>query len=94
LHFRLYVVYKYLLIWVMDQPDHLETGGLYYPQALRAVFISLYVLELCMVGLFFLLKDADTGKMSTIGRISGIIMAVMIGITAGKCLICLPLPVF
>jgi hypothetical protein len=63
----------------MDQPDHLETGGLYYPQALRAIFISLYVLELVMTGLFFLLG----GGRALTGLICGSIMAAMIAITIG-----------
>jgi calcium permeable stress-gated cation channel len=95
--FLLYLVYKYLLVWVMDQPDHLETGmyiyswprtelifspgGLYYPRALRAIFVALYIMELCLVGLFFLLKGPD-GKISTVGIACGAIMAAVIGLTA------------
>jgi hypothetical protein len=67
----------------MDQPDYLETGGLYYPQALRAIFISLYVLELVMMGLFFLLRKADGNGMATTGTACGAIMAVMVGVTFG-----------
>jgi calcium permeable stress-gated cation channel len=67
----------------MDQPDYLETGGLYYPQALRAIFISLYVLELCMTGLFFLLTKPGGGRTTT-GLVCGAIMAAMIVVTIGK----------
>jgi calcium permeable stress-gated cation channel len=76
------MVYKYLIIWVMDQPDHLETGGLYYPRALRAVFVSLYIMELCMTGLFFLLTKPEGGR-STVGIACGVVMAVSIAATAG-----------
>jgi hypothetical protein len=65
----------------MDQPDYLETGGLYYVGGLRAVFMSLYVLELVMTGLFFLLKDSDN-KIAKIGLICGSIMAAMVVFTA------------
>ena len=31
------------LNWVADQPDHLETGGLFYIKALRTVFVAVYL---------------------------------------------------
>lgn len=39
----LYMAYKYQLNWVADQPDHLETGALFYIKAIRTVFVALYL---------------------------------------------------
>lgn len=36
-----------------------DTGGVLYPRALNQMFTGLYVMELCLVGLFFLVQDAD-----------------------------------
>jgi hypothetical protein len=69
----LYAAYKYLLYWVADQPDHLETGGLFYIKALRTVFVSLYLEEVCLAGLFFLSTD-QTGGRSTTGLACGALM--------------------
>jgi len=53
---RLYLTYKYMLIWVCEQPTHLETNGFYYPYALGAVFAGLYVEEVFLTALFILRK--------------------------------------
>jgi len=73
----LYAAYKYVLYWVADQPDYLETGGLFYIKALRTVFVSLYLEEICLAGLFFLSTDS-TGGRSTTGLACGAIMVSVI----------------
>lgn len=55
----LYASYKYLLYWCADQPDSLETGGLFYIKALRTVFVALYLEGICLAGLFFLSTDSS-----------------------------------
>ena len=35
-----------------------DTGGLLYPIAINQLFTGIYVMELCLVGLFFLVRDA------------------------------------
>ena len=69
----LFAAYKYSLYWCADQPDHLETGGQFYIKALRTVFVSLYLEEICLAGLFFLSTD-ETGGRSTSGLACGAIM--------------------
>jgi len=69
----LFAAYKYTLYWCADQPDHLETGGRFYIKALRTVFVSLYLEEICLAGLFFLSTD-QTGGRSTSGLACGAIM--------------------
>jgi hypothetical protein len=34
-----------------------DTGGLIFPRAMNQLFIALYVMEVCLVGLFFLAQD-------------------------------------
>lgn len=80
----LYAAYKYQLIWVADQPDHLETGGLFYLKAMRTVFVSLYLEGICLAGLFFLSTDASGGRAPS-GLACGAIMVSLF------CLIFLPI---
>lgn len=69
----LFAAYKYLLYWCVDQPDHMETGGLFYIKALRTVFVSLYLEGICLAGLFFLSSNAN-GKRTPSGLAAGVIM--------------------
>ena len=41
--FGLYMVYKYLFLWQLDEPASNDTGGLFYPKALQHVFVGLYI---------------------------------------------------
>jgi asparagine N-glycosylation enzyme membrane subunit Stt3 len=61
----MYAAYKYTMYWCADQPDMLETGGLFYIKALRTVFVSLYLEGVCLAGLFFLSTDASGGRTPT-----------------------------
>lgn len=51
-----YLVYKYIYIWVSQQPVAEDTGGLFFPKAITHVFVGLYLQELCLMALFFLKK--------------------------------------
>ncbi|EIN13115.1 DUF221-domain-containing protein [Punctularia strigosozonata HHB-11173 SS5] len=78
----LYATYKYLMMYIVDQSEELETGGMYYPRALGTVFVALYLLEACLSGLFFLSTDPTTGGRTLIGLIGGSVMAGTILFTA------------
>lgn len=52
-----WLVYRYNTLYVTK--FRFDTGGLLYPKAINQLFTGLYVMELCLVGLFFLVKDAD-----------------------------------
>ncbi len=69
----LFAAYKYTLGWCADQPDSLETGGLYYVKALRTVFVSLYLEGICLAGLLFLSTDQN-GDRTKSGLACGAIM--------------------
>lgn len=58
----LFAAYKYTLYWCADQPDYLETGGRFYVKALKTIFVSLYLEEICLAGLFFLSTDQNGGR--------------------------------
>ncbi|ORY30595.1 hypothetical protein BCR39DRAFT_529076 [Naematelia encephala] len=77
----MFAAYKYILFWCADQPDSLETGGLYYIKALRTVFVSLYLEGICLAGLFFLSRDQNN-KAAKSGLAGGAIMVVMIVLVA------------
>jgi hypothetical protein len=59
------MILMYTMYWCADQPDMLETGGLFYIKALRTVFVSLYLEGVCLAGLFFLSTDASGGRTPT-----------------------------
>lgn len=59
----------------MDLPP----SGLFYPTAIRQLFTGIYVMELCLSGLFFLVRDAED-KATCIAQ--AIIMIVVTGLTA------------
>lgn len=57
-----------------------DTGGLLFPKAINQLFTGLYVMELCLVGLFFLVRDQNDA-VACQGQ--AIIMIVVIVLTLG-----------
>ena len=53
------IVYKYLFIWVQDQPPQQDTGGAFFPKAITHVFVGMYVQEVALTALFFLVRDEN-----------------------------------
>lgn len=56
-----WVVYRYNLLFVNN--FRFDTGGILFPRAINQLFTGLYVMEICLVGLFFLVRDSD-GKVA------------------------------
>ena len=50
-----WVAYRYNTLYVTK--FSFDTGGLLYPTAINQLFTGLYVMELCLIGLFFLVRD-------------------------------------
>ncbi|RSH91201.1 hypothetical protein EHS25_009500 [Saitozyma podzolica] len=73
------LVYKYLFIWVYDQPPGSDTGGLFFPKAITHVFVGMYIQEVCLCALFFLARDENLNA-SSIPQ--AVLMIVLIVITA------------
>ncbi|CAE6446736.1 unnamed protein product [Rhizoctonia solani] len=72
-----YIAWKFLFLWVYDQPEPQETGGLYFPLIVSNLFVGLYIEQLCLAGLFFL--DAR----QTVSLVLGIFMVILLVITIG-----------
>ena len=59
--------------------SHMDTGGLVYPKAINQLFVGLYVMELYLIGLFFLVRD-ENGRVACTGQ--GLIMIIATFLTA------------
>lgn len=80
-----FAIITFTLFWIANRYNmlyvsrfKLDTGGLLYPRALNQTFVGLYFMELCLVGLFFLVRD-ENGKASCITQ--AIIMIVSMVLT-------------
>lgn len=56
-----FLLYKYLFLWVLEQPMSTDTGGLFFPKAIQHVFVGLYIQQICLAALFFLAKTYAEG---------------------------------
>jgi hypothetical protein len=81
-----FAIITFTLFWIANRYNmlyvsrfKLDTGGLLYPRALNQTFVGLYVMELCLIGLFFLVRDKQ-GNAACIPQ--AIIMIVSIFLTA------------
>jgi len=70
-------VYRYNTLYVTRFT--LDTGGLLFPNAINCTFVGVYVLEVALIGLFFLVRDAE-GNVACEGQAVGTI--VMLVLTA------------
>ena len=78
-----WIVYRYNTLYVTKFRH--DTGGLLFPKAINHLFTGLYVMELCLVGLFFLVQEADKDghAYGTPCKGQAIIMIVVLIFTAG-----------
>lgn len=82
----LFAIVNFSMLWCAHRYNMLyvtrfktDTGGVLYPRALNQMFTGLYVMELCLVGLFFLVQDTEGNGVC---YPQGIIMIVSIFLTA------------
>ncbi|CUS12182.1 unnamed protein product [Tuber aestivum] len=52
-----WMVYRYNLLYVHN--FRFDTGGLLFPRAVNQLFTGIYVMEICLIGLFFLVRDTE-----------------------------------
>ncbi|KAK9448960.1 uncharacterized protein V1518DRAFT_416805 [Limtongia smithiae] len=52
-----YISYRYQFIYCNYSP--IDSSGLYFPRAIHQLFTGVYVMELCLIGLFFLVRDEE-----------------------------------
>jgi len=76
--FLFFLMYKYLFLWVYEQPSTSDTGGLFFPKAIQHIFVGMYVQQLCLTALFFLARN-DNKKASAVPE--GVFMVILIVIT-------------
>ncbi|KAF4445916.1 hypothetical protein F53441_10387 [Fusarium austroafricanum] len=72
----LWFAQRYAMLYV-TRFEH-DTGGVLYPRAINQTFTGIYVMELCMAGLFFLVRDENKKSVCTT---HGIIMIVVLLLT-------------
>lgn len=82
----IFAIITFSLLWMANRYAMLyvnrftiDTGGVLYPQAINQTFTGLYVMELCLIGLFFLVRD-QYGEVACAPQ--AIIMIVAIFLTA------------
>ncbi|KAI1658537.1 DUF221-domain-containing protein [Daldinia decipiens] len=82
----IFAIITFSLLWMANRYSMIyvnrftsDTGGVLYPQAINQTFTGLYVMELCLVGLFFLVRD-ENGEVACAPQ--AIIMIVSIFLTA------------
>ncbi|KAL1745478.1 hypothetical protein HDZ31DRAFT_81894 [Schizophyllum fasciatum] len=77
--FAFYELYKYLFLWQLQQSPASDTGGLFFPKAIQHVFVGMYVQQICLCALFFLVRD-DNHNAKAVAQ--GALMVVLIILTA------------
>lgn len=73
-----YIAYRYQFIFCTYNP--VDSSGLYFPRAINHLFVGVYVMELCLIGLFFLVRDENNSASCTP---QAIVMIVVFFITLG-----------
>jgi hypothetical protein len=71
-----FVIKNNLLYCVRTGP--VDGGGLFFPSAINQMFTGLYFMEICLIGLFFLVRDTQD-RVACAAQ--GIIMAVVLVLT-------------
>jgi hypothetical protein len=82
----LFMLITFGLFWVVIKNNLLycvrtgtvDGGGLFFPSAINQLFTGLYFMEICLIGLFFLVRDTE-GRVACDAQ--GIIMAVVLVLT-------------
>jgi len=79
-----FAIITFTLLWIANRYKmlyvsrfKLDTGGLLYPTAINQTFTGLYVMELCLIGLFFIVPDAD-GKQACFPQAIIMIVALIL----------------
>jgi hypothetical protein len=72
-----YIVIKNNILYVV-RTGNVDSGGLWFPSAINQTFTGLYFMEVCLIGLFFLVRDTHN-KVAC--EAQGIIMSIVFVLT-------------
>ncbi|KAJ9612006.1 hypothetical protein H2200_003601 [Cladophialophora chaetospira] len=72
-----YLVIKNNILYVIRTGD-VDSGGVWFPSAINQIFTGLYFMEVCLIGLFFLVRDRHN-KVAC--EAQGIIMSIVFVLT-------------
>src|ERR1700761_1686866 len=72
--FLFYMMWKYIFLYQLDQPQSGNTGGLFFPKAIQHTMVGLYVQQVCLAVLFFLYPGGKAVP-------EGIVMIIWIAVT-------------
>jgi hypothetical protein len=70
------LVYRYNSLWIVGRDS--DSKGRLFPRAIHQLFVGIYVMEICLAGMFFMIAD-DRGKAACIGQ--GVGMLLVLGLT-------------
>jgi calcium permeable stress-gated cation channel len=73
----LWLAQRYSMLYVTRFEN--DTGGVLYPRAINQTFTGLYVMELCLAGLFFIVRDVNGATACTT---QAVIMLIVLVLTA------------
>ncbi|KAK9471512.1 uncharacterized protein V1510DRAFT_367844 [Dipodascopsis tothii] len=72
-----YLAYRYQFLYC--QVSHIDSAGLHFHRAINQLFTGLYLMEISLIGLFFLVRDLE---LNATCRIHGLIMVFVLICTA------------
>lgn len=83
----IFAIITFSLLWAANRYSMLyvnrftiDTGGVLYPRAINQAFTGLYVMEVCLVGLFFLVRDEQNNVATSTQAVIMIIVTILTGL--------------
>ncbi|RMZ90577.1 hypothetical protein DV736_g2194, partial [Chaetothyriales sp. CBS 134916] len=70
-----WLVYRYNTLYVTGFTK--DTGGLLYPNAINSTYVGVYVMELTLIGMFFLVRD-ENGNVACAGQAIGMVVILIL----------------
>lgn len=101
----LFAIITFSLLWIANRYSMvyvnrltIDTGGVLYPRALNQTFTGLYIMEIVLLGLFILVRDADNNAVAIpqaiiifVATILTIIFQIMLNLSFGPLFRYLPI---
>ncbi|KAH8205522.1 hypothetical protein TruAng_000228 [Truncatella angustata] len=71
----LWIAHRYTMLYVNRLS--IDTGGVLYPRAINQTFAGLYIMEICLIGLFFIVRDDANNLTCTPHAIIMIVVTIL-----------------